>query len=271
MRSELGNRPRAIDSNALASSIVLVCRPRPESAPLATRREFLNALKRELPDALAKLTHGGVAPVDLAQASIGPGMAVYSRYAKVLEADGTPMGVRTALQIINQQLDEYLAALEGEFDRDTRFALAWFEQYGHDEASFGEADVLARAKDTAVAGIVQAGILHSRAGKVRLLRREEYPLDWDPRTDARLTVWECTQQLIRRLNDKGEPGAAALMKQLGAGRSEDARALAYRLFAICERKAWADEALAYNGLVVSWPEIEKLAVQREEGEQGRLL
>jgi putative DNA methylase len=271
MRTE---RPTGVkvSVNALASSIVLVCRPRLESAPLATRREFVNALKKELPAALTKLMHGGIAPVDLAQASIGPGMAVFSRYAKVMEADGQAMPVRTALQLINQHLDEYLTAEDSELDKDTRFALAWFQQFGHDEGPFGDADVLARAKDTSVAGMVQAGVLHSRAGKVRLLRRNEFAKDWDPRTDARLTVWECAQNLIRRLNEKGEDGAAALVKQMGGGRSEDARALAYRLYAICERKKWADEALAYNALVVSWPEIEKKATQMEsEEEQGRLL
>jgi putative DNA methylase len=199
-------------------------------------------------------------------------MAVFSRYAKVLEADGTPMSVRTALQIINQQLDEYLAAEEGELDRDTRFAVAWFQQFAHNDGPFGEADVLARAKDTAVEGLVRAGILRSRAGKVRLLRRGELDGDWDPRVDARLTVWECAQQLIRRLNETGEDGAARLLRQLGSGRSEDARALAYRLYAICERKGWAEEALAYNALVVSWPEIERKAAGMEgEPEQGRLL
>ena len=272
MRTEQGGGLRLVGRNSLASSIVLVCRPRPESAPLATRREFITGLKKELPAALANLTHAGIAPVDLAQASIGPGMSVFSRYPKVLEADGTPMSVRTALQIINQELDEYLTAEEGDLDRETRFALAWFQQFGHVEGAFGEADVLARAKDTAVEGMVRAGILHSRAGKVRLLRRGELEEDWDPRIDARLTVWECTQQLIRRLNETGEAGAARLLKQLGGGRGEDARALAYRLYAICERKKWADEALAYNTLVVSWPEIEKKAAGMEgEVEQGRLL
>jgi putative DNA methylase len=265
-------RARSMGANALASYIVLASRPRPDTASLATRREFIGALKKELPAALKALTHGGIAPVDLAQASIGPGMSVFSRYAKVLEADGTPMSVRTALQIINQALDEYLTSEEGDLDRETRFALAWFQQFGNGDGPFGEADVLARAKDTAVEAMARAGMLHSRAGKVRLLRRGELEEDWDPRVDARLTVWESTQQLIRRLNEMGEVGAARLLKQLGGGRGEDARALAYRLYAICERKKWADEALAYNALVVSWPEIERKAAGMEgEVEQGRLL
>jgi putative DNA methylase len=272
MRSELGNRPVASGTNALASSIVLVCRPRLESAPLATRREFVAALKKELPDALKALQHGNVAPVDLAQAAIGPGMAVFTRYSKVLEADGTPMSVRTALQIINQELDAYLAAQEGEMDGDTRFCLAWFEQNGMNEGAFGEADVLARAKNTSVQGLVDAGVLSARAGKVRLLKRTEYEKDWDPAQDRRLTVWECTQHLILQLDTKGEEGAALLCGRLGGGRSEDARALAYRLYSICERKGWAEEALAYNSLVVSWPAIqEKAARLATTGRQRELF
>jgi putative DNA methylase len=272
MRSERTARSVAIGTNALVSSIVLVCRPRPESAPLATRREFIAALKKELPDALKALQHGNIAPVDLAQAAIGPGMAVFTRYAKVLEADGTPMSVRTALQIINQELDAYLAAQEGEMDSDTRFCLAWFEQYGMNEGPFGEADVLARAKNTSVQGLADAGVLSARAGKVRLLKRTEYDKDWDPAQDRRLTVWECTQHLILQLNTKGEEGAALLCSRLGGDRSEDARALAYRLYSICERKGWTGEALAYNSLVVSWPAIqEKAARLATTGRQSKLF
>jgi putative DNA methylase len=262
IRTELANRNISIGTNALASSIVLVCRPHSESALTVTRRELVTALKRELPDALKKLQHGNVAPVDFAQASIGPGMAIFSRYAKVLEADGKPMSVRTALQIINQELDAYLAAQEGELDRDTRFCLSWFEQYGMNEGPFGDADVMARAKGTAVDGLVKAGVVHSKAGKVRLRTRAEYPEQWHPDLDRRVTVWECTQHLIRRLHaDTGGIGAAArLVNQLGS-RSEDARALAYRLYSICERKKWADEALAYNTLVVEWPAIQDQAAQ----------
>lgn len=254
-------RMRSMGSNALASYIVLACRPRPESSPLATRREFVNALKKELPAALKNLQHGNVAPVDMAQATIGPGMAVFSRYAKVLEADGNPMSVRSALQIINQELDAYLTAQESEMDRDTRFCLAWFEQYGMNEGPFGVADVLARAKNTAVQGLVEAGVIHSKGGKVRLLKREEYNGNWDPVADSRVTVWECTQHLIQRLNTGGEEAAARLVNRLGGGRSEEARALAYRLFSLCEKNKWADEALAYNTLVVSWPAIQDKASQ----------
>jgi putative DNA methylase len=264
LRSELGNRPTASGTNALASSIVLVCRPRLKSSSSVTRREFVIALKRELPDALKKLQHGNIAPVDFAQASIGPGMAIFSRYAKVLEADGQPMSVRAALQTINQELDAYLIAQEGESDRDTRFCLAWFEQYGMNEGSFGEADVLARAKGTAVDGLVKAGVVHSKAGKVRLLKRAEYPEQWNPGLDHRVTVWECAQHLIRRLHADtgGIEAAAKLVNELGSA-SEDARALAYRLYSICERKKWAEEALAYNTLVVEWPAIQDKAAQQK--------
>jgi len=260
VRTEQPGGLREAGRNSLASSIVLVCRLRHESASPVTRREFINALKREMPEALKTLQHGNVAPVDLAQASIGPGMAIFSRYAKVLEADGQPMSVRTALQIINQELDSYLAAQEGEMDRDTRFCLAWFEQYGMSEGKFGDADVMARAKNTAVQGLVEAGVVYAKAGKVRLLKRSEYPEQWNPGLDSRVTVWECTQHLIQRLNTGGEDAAARLVNQLGS-RSEDARALAYRLYSICERKKWADEALAYNTLVVEWPAIQDKAAQ----------
>ena len=257
MRSELATRNVGRGTNALASSVVLVCRPRHVDAPLASRREFLSALKAELPDALRHLQRGNIAPVDLAQASIGPGMAVFSRYAKVLEADGSTMSVRTALGLINQALDQVVAEQEGEFDVDTRWAIAWFSEAGMEAGEFGRAELLSKAKNTSVQGMVEAGILEARAGKVRLLRREELDSTWDPATDARLTVWEMTQHLIRRLDD-GEASAAALARRLGAN-AEVARDLAYRLYLVCERKKWAQEALAYNTLVVAWPQIKRLA------------
>jgi putative DNA methylase len=248
-------------SNALASSIVLVCRPRTEDAPLTTRREFVAALKRELPNAVKELQHGNIAPVELAQAAIGPGMAVFSRYARVLEADGTPMRVRTALALINQVVDEILAEREGEFDADTRWAVAWFEQFGFDEGLFGVAETLSKAKNTIVGALVEAGILTAKAGKLRLLRRDELANDWDPTTDRRITVWEVAQHLIRTLEQTGETGAAALVQKVG-GLGEVARDLAYRLYSICERKKWAQEALAYNSLVIAWSEIVRLRSQR---------
>ena len=258
MRTELGNRMVGSGTNALASSIVLACRPRAADAPVATRREFLAALKGELPGALHYLQAGNIAPVDLAQASIGPGMAIFTRYAKVMEADGSSMSVRTALGIINQMLDEVLAEQEGEFDAETRWAVAWFEQFGMEAGPFGEAETLSRAKNTAVNGLVDAGIVAARAGKVQLLKRSELRADWNPGTDKHRVHWEITQHLIRALENEGESAAANLVRQLGGG-GEPARDLAYRLYNMCERKKWAREGMAYNGLVIAWSEISRLA------------
>jgi putative DNA methylase len=259
IRTEQSGGLREARRNALASSIVLVCRPRPANARLATRKEFVNDLRRELPGALENLQHGNIAPVDLAQAAIGPGMAVFTRYSKVIEPEGSPMTVRTALAIINQVLDEVLAEQEGEFDADTRWALAWFEQFGISEGPFGVAETLSKAKNTAVGGLVDASIVKVRGGKVQLITRTDLPDHWDPTTAKRLTVWETTQHLIRSLETKGEGEAATLLNRLGDV-AETARELAYRLYSICERKKWADEALAYNGLVIAWPELTRLAV-----------
>jgi len=258
MRTERGARSIGIGTNALASSIVLVCRPRPADAPTATRREFVQALKAELPAALAELQKANIAPVDLAQAAIGPGMAVYTRYARVLDAEGRPVSVREALALINATLDEALAEQEGDFDADSRFAIAWFEQYGFDQGEFGVAETLSKAKNTSVAGLAEAGVLETKRGMVRLLRPEELPADWNPETDPRLTAWEVVHHLIRALEAGGESGAATLVGKLGA-KAETARGLAYRLYTLCERKKRAAEALSYNALVQSWPEIVRLA------------
>jgi putative DNA methylase len=245
-------------ANVLASSIVLVCRQRASTAPTATRREFVAALKSELPVALRHLQEGNIAPVDLAQAAIGPGMGVYTRYSKVVDAQGHPVSVRDALTLINQILDETLAEQEGDFDADSRWALAWFEQHGFDEGEFGVAETLSKAKVTSVSGLVESGILASSRGRVRLLRADELPEDWDPSTDPRLTAWEVVHQLIRVLGSGGEPAAAGLLVKLGA-RAEPARELCYRLYTMCERKKRAADALSYNALVQSWPEMQRLA------------
>jgi putative DNA methylase len=216
MRTERGARSIGIGTNALASSIILVCRKRPADLPTATRREFVAALKAELPAALEHLQRGNIAPVDLAQAAIGPGMAVYTRYAKVLDAAGNPLTVREALALINQTLDEVLAEQEGDFDAESRWALAWFEQHGFNEGEFGVAETLSKAKNTSVAGMVQAGILVSGRGKVRLLKPDELPANWDPAKDPRLTAWETVHHLIRVLEAGGESAAAALIGKLGA-------------------------------------------------------
>ncbi|HHO48402.1 MAG TPA: DUF1156 domain-containing protein [Desulfobacteraceae bacterium] len=262
MRTERGSRSIGIGTNALASSIVLVCRPRNTIAKKVTRREFLTKLKTELPEALRHLQAGNIAPVDLAQAAIGPGMAIYTRYAKVLDAEGKPLPVRAALALINQVLDEALAEQEGDFDADSRWALAWFEQHGFGEGEFGVAETLSKAKNTSVSGLAESGILVSGKGRVRLLHPSELPADWDPMTDSRLTVWEMVHHLIRVLEGGGEPAASELVRKLGS-RAETARELCYRLYTLCERKKRAAEAMAYNGLVQSWPEITRLAKESE--------
>lgn len=261
MRSEQEYRMIGIGTNALASSIVLVCRPSAVNASVATRREFMATLKTELPAALAHLQAGNIAPVDLAQAAIGPGMGVYTRYSKVLDAEGKPLSVREALSLINQVLDESLAEQEGDFDADSRWALAWFEQFGFEEGDYGVAETLSKAKNTSVTGLVEAHILVSRGGKVHLLTPAELPTDWNPEKDRRLTAWEMVHQLIRVLEGQGEATAAILVRQLGP-HAEVARELCYRLFALCERKKRATEALAYNALVQSWPEIARLALEK---------
>jgi putative DNA methylase len=261
IRTELSNRMISSGTNALASSIVLVCRPSMADAPSAARRDFMIALKTELPLALAQLQRGNIAPVDLAQAAIGPGMAIFTRYARVVDAAGKTLPVREALALINQTLGEVLAEQDGDFDTDSRWALDWFDQYGFAEGEFGVADVLARAKNTSVAGMVEAGILVARGGRVRLLRPSELPEDWSPETDARLTAWEVVHHLISVLEAGGEGAAAALVGKLGA-KAESARELCYRLYTLCERKKRAAEALSYNSLVQSWPEITRLARER---------
>ena len=248
--------------NALASSIILVCRPRAADAPAATRREFVTALKAELPVALAHLQRGNIAPVDLAQAAIGPGMAVYTRYAKVLDAQGKPLTVREALSLINQTLDEALAEQEGDFDADSRWALAWFEHAGFAEGEYGVAETLSTAKNTSVAGLVEAGIVKSSRGKVRLLQARRTPCRLGP--EHRPSAHGLgdgapahPRSGERRRRRRGRAGRQARHK------AETARELCYRLYTICERKKRAAEALAYNGLVQSWPEITRLA--REGG------
>ena len=258
IRTERQSRLRAVGSAALASSIVIACRPRTANSPLATRREFLDALQAELPGAVRLLQDQAIAPVDMAQSAIGPGMEVFSRYARVLEADGSPMRVRTALSLINETLEEVLSAEETEFDADTRWALTWYEQFGHDPGVFGDAEMLSKAKNTSVTGVVQAGIAESRAGKVRLFTRKELDEDWDPLKDKRLTVWEVAQHLIARL-DYSESEAADLLRKVGGGMGDRARRLAYLLYQIADRKGWSDDAVAYNGLIRAWHDISRLA------------
>jgi putative DNA methylase len=270
VRTERSGRTIGIGTNALASSVVLVCRPRALTAPIATRRDFLAALKAELPSALRHLQRVNIAPVDLAQAAIGPGMSVYTRYARILDAEGKRLLVRDALALINQAIDEVQAEQEGDFDADSRWALAWFEQSGFADGDYGVAEMLSKAKNTSIAGMVGAGILASKGSRVRLLRPDELPANWTPETDPRLTAWESVHQLVRVLEAGGERAAAELVSRLGA-EAEIARELAYRLFTVCERKKRAQEALSYNGLVQSWPEITRLARAGTQASQPQLF
>jgi len=269
MRTEREGRSVAVGTNALASSIVLVCRRRPTDAGLVDRRGFVSSLRSRLADDLRHLQSGGIAPVDLAQAAIGPGMAVFSSYAKVVEPTGEPMRVRTALALINQVLDEVTAEQEGDFDVDTRWAVAWFAEFGIDEGPYGRADDLAKAKNVSVDGLVRAGIVKAGGGKVRLLDRDELDPAWDPATDGRLTVWEVCQHLTRRLLEAGEASAAELLARVGS-HGETARELAYRLFQIAEGRKWAKQAGPYNALAAAWPELTRLAAAQQGG-QGTLL
>lgn len=263
IRASFKWRMRALGANALASYIVLACRRRPSDAIHTDRRSFMNDLKRELPTALRHLQQGNIAPVDFAQAAIGPGMAIYSRYSRILESSGNAMTVRTALSLINQTLTEVLSELEDEFDADTRWAIPWFEQHGFGEGDFGDAELLSKAKVTSVAGLQHAHIIHSKAGRVRLLRPEELPLNWKPAPDRRITVWEMTHHLLRLYfyEKAGDMATAEMLSRLGKS-SELARDLAYQLFHVCEKKKRSQEALAYNALVLGWPEIARLARDR---------
>ena len=268
MRTELANRMRGMRSNALASSIVLVCRRRPPDTPPTSRRDFLATLRSELPPALAELQKSNIAPVDFAQAAIGPGMAIFTRSARVLEADGSPMSVRSALVEINRTLDETLARQEGDMDPDTRFCVAWYEQYGTGERAYGEAEVLFSAKNTSFEGLQRAGVVVGGKGKVRLRRRDELDPEWNPETDRRITDWEGAQHLTRSLTAErggGVAEAARLVLGMGAERADKARALAYRLYSLAERKRWTDEAHAYNILVTSWPQIRTEAARLAAG------
>ena len=258
MRTEMNNRVLAHGTNALASSIVLVCRKRDGDSPMCTRREFVNALKRELRGALQKLQTSNIAPVDLAQSAIGPGIGVYSRYSKVLEADGSEMTVRSALQVINQELDVYFNEQDGDLDRDSRFCVDLYTQYAFNDIRFGDADVLARAKNTSIARLGETGTLFAEHGTVHLKCREELP----GRIETNETfVWKLTQQLAYAMESGGVSSCAAAVAGMMGSNADQAKALAYRLFTIADRKGWAQEARAYNSLVTSWAEIQSKAAE----------
>jgi putative DNA methylase len=260
MRTELGNRMRGMGSNALASSIVLVCRKRAQDAGIATRAEFVRALKREMPDAIAAIRKAGVGPVDMQQSVIGPGMGVFTRFAKVLEDDDSTMPVKTALSLINRVWDEIENELSEAFDAPTQVALAWFATYGFDARPSGELITLANAKNVPLATLFASGVFQDMRGKAGLVARENLPAGWSPATDKAPTIWECVQHTIRVLNaeDGGAEAAAALVAQMGP-RAEDARALAYRLFEIATQKGWAAEALVYNALAQEWTRLAEMA------------
>jgi putative DNA methylase len=267
MRTELNHRMVGTGTNALASSIVLVCRKRPQNAPTISRRQFQRELREQLPEALETMIGGStgrspIAPVDLAQAAIGPGMAIFSKYAGVLNQDGAPMSVHDALILINREITNFLTPESGSFDADTLFCATWFDQYGWSAGPFGEADTLARAKGTSVDGVRNAGVVESGGGKVRLLKWEDYPADWDPKRDLRTPVWEACHQIIRTLKTSGETVAGALLAKIPE-RGESIRQLAYHLYTLCERKKWAEEARAYNELITSWGGI--VTASQEQG------
>lgn len=262
VRTEMAGRTLArAGTNALASSIVLVCRKRSEDAGICTRRSFINELKRELRPALQKLQASNIAPVDLAQSAIGPGMAVFSKYAQVLEADGEPMTVRSALQIINQELDIYFNEQDGELDRDSRFCVELYTQYAFNDLKFGEADVLARAKNTSVSALAVKDVLYAEKGLVHLYSRDELPEKVDENEGI---IWLLTQQLTRAMEMGGVHACAELVAPIMGANAEYAKALAYRLYTIAERKGWVQEAHAYNALVVAWPDIQSRAAMLQQ-------
>jgi putative DNA methylase len=275
MRSELTNRMLSQRKNALASSVVLALRPRPDDAPTTDRRGLIAALHSELPDALRTLQQGAIAPVDLAQAAIGPGMTVFSRHAKVIENDGSTMTVRSALARINEILDEVLNEQEGDFDSSTRFAIAWYRGHGYATGKFGVADDLARARNTAVDTMARDGIVRSAAGKVKLLSPADMPEDYDVVSDDRVSHWEVLHHLIARLGGDGLPAAGAFLAEVearpyGAIDSELVKELAFLLFSIAEKNGWTQDALAFNTVATAWPDIVEAArsAPSDTGEQA---
>ncbi len=265
MRTEMANRMMAKGTNALANSVILVCRKKEDTAEVITRAEFIRALKRELPPAIAALQAANIAPADMPQSAIGPGMGVFSRCEAILEADDSPMSVKTALQLINAELDEFLNDVQGEFDDGTRFAITWFEQNGMGKGDYGAADNLARARGIAVESVKQAGIVESQAGKVRILKRDELDPDWEPQTDnhltgSHLTIWKCLQYLVRSHETDGiSDNSALLLKKIG-DRAEAVKDLAYCLYDIAaNRRQEAKEATAYNALIADWSELTRQA------------
>ncbi|WP_295038386.1 DUF1156 domain-containing protein [Sulfitobacter sp.] len=270
LRTEMANRMIASGTNALANSVVLVCRNKEATADTITRAEFIRTLKRELPPAITELQAANVSPADMPQSAIGPGMGVFSRYAAVLEADDSPMMVKTALQLINSQLDEYLNDLHGEFDAETRFTATWFQQHGFDKGDYGSANSIATARGISVESVKHAGIVESSAGSVRIFKRDEIDPEWDPETDDHFTIWEACQHLIRTLENDGEYAAAELLKKIGSDRAETVKDLAYYLYDVCGNKRQdAKEATSYNGLIAVWTDLTRLAATIHVSDKNR--
>ncbi len=272
MRTERGGRMNAIKTNALASSIILVCRPRPHDASILSLGAFLQALRRELPPALKAMQSGSIAPVDLAQASIGPGMAIYSRASRVLEADGSPIDIRTALMRINEELQNHLAQIDGDLDAESRFAIDWFKQHGFKDGLYGEAETLVHAKNTSVRSVEKSGLVISGGGKVRLKDWPEMEPGWDPQKDKYPTVWEAVHHLIERATNHGDKIAGELLSRMPGDMGGEVRDLAYRLYEICDSKGWAEHAFYYNDFVVRWPQISEEALRhKRQPEQSALM
>lgn len=267
LRTERAARSRAIGSNALASSVVLACRPREKAAGTITRREFIRKLKQVIPQAVKTFRETGVAAVDLQQSAIGPGMEIFSSFSGVMESDDKPMSIRSALILVNQILDETLSESDSDFDGMTRWVLTWFEQYGFEEGPFGDANILAQSKNTAVDALAHEGVVKSKSGKVNLVSKENMKDDWE--LDGSKCTWLATLNLIKRLDEHGELEAAALMRELGRA-AATCRDLAYRCFAICEKRGWAQDAVPFNNLIMAWPELQKLALDKSSAAQGTL-
>lgn len=267
IRTEKPGRSRDNGSNALASSVVLVCRKRPADAPQTTRRNLINALRRELRPALKKLQDSNIAPVDLAQSAIGPGMGVFSRFQRVLEADGTPMSVRSALKIINEEIDLYFNEQVGDMDSASRFCVDLYTQNAFNDIKYGEAEILATAKSTSIPMMASHGMVYAKAGIVHLMDRTELPERVDPSEQC---IWMLTQQLTQAMAKGGIEACAQILADMFGSNGERAKDLAYRLYTIAERKNWTNEAYAYNALVVAWPDIQARAAALKEIEPEQL-
>ena len=267
VRSERSGRMISIGTNALASSIVLALRPRDEDAPILDRRGFLTELRSSLPEALLNLQKGSIAPVDMAQAAIGPGMAIFSKYSRVIEPSGEAMSVRDALRAINAVLDEVLSQQEGDFDDDTRWCVAWFETHGFETAAYGEAETLASAKNSSVAGLARSGVVSTGGGKTKLFAPDELPEDYDPRTDDRVSLWEVVLQMAKALDEKGLDAAGRILAgaEVRGLDMTAAHELAYLLYSISEKRGLTKPGILFNTLGSSWPELRAAASAAEQG------